>query len=90
MMKWIGAAMLVFMLTLGSAATEPAAAASLETAASKPDMKAARAGARRHVRHAQHYAYGPYHQPTYLDRPYYYAPAPNLALAFGFGFGPWW
>ena len=30
------------------------------------------------------------YQPTYLDRPYYYAPAPNFALAFGFGFGPWW
>ena len=93
MTKWIGAAILALSLIGGSAAKDPAAAASLEPAAARPGMRdTSSAHGRRHVRHHEHarYVYRPYVQPTYLDRPYYYAPAPNFALAFGFGFGPWW
>jgi hypothetical protein len=93
MTKWIGAAILALSLIGGSAAVDSAAAASLEQAAAKPDMRdAASVRGHRHVRHHAYarYVYRPYVQPTYLDRPYYYAPAPNFALAFGFGFGPWW
>ena len=92
MMKWIGAAVLALALLLGTAAMAPTVAASPETGAHKAHMrKPAIAGGRRHSRHRvrMHYAYGPY-GPHYLDRPYYYAPAPNFALVFGFGFGPWW
>jgi hypothetical protein len=91
MTKWIGAAILALSLIGGSASVGSAAAASLEPAAAKSDVHdAASARGRRHVRHPARYVYRPYVQPTYLDRPYYYAPAPNFALAFGFGFGPWW
>ncbi len=87
MFRSSGAVVLVLTLL---AVTGPAVAA--EATAQKPEMrKAAVAGGARHVRHRAdpRYAYGPY-GPHYLDRPYFYAPAPNLALAFGFGFGPWW
>jgi hypothetical protein len=92
MTKWIGAAIMALTLTVGGAAAiDPAVAASLQVTGQKPEMrKATEPGARRHTRHSLRYAHRPYDQPHYLDRPYYYAPAPNFALAFGFGFGPWW
>jgi hypothetical protein len=92
MTKWIGAAILALTLLSGGAATiDPAAAAPLQAAVQKPEMrKATDLSARRRARHDLRYAYRSYDRPHYLDRPYYYAPAPNFALAFGFGFGPWW
>jgi hypothetical protein len=92
MTKWIGAAALALTLQFaGAAATDSATAAPLRIAVQKPEMaKATDLSARRRVRHNPRYAYRPYERPHYLDRPYYYAPAPNFALAFGFGFGPWW
>jgi hypothetical protein len=93
MTKWIGAAIMALSLIGSSAAMDSAAAASLEPSAARPGMRdAASSRLRRHVGHHEYarYVYRPYYQPAYLDRPYYYAPAPNFALAFGFGFGPWW
>jgi hypothetical protein len=92
MAKWIGTAVVALALLFAGAATiDPAVAAPLQAAVQKPEMpKATDLGARRRVRHHLRYAYRPYDRPHYLDRPYYYAPAPNLALTFGFGFGPWW
>jgi hypothetical protein len=91
MTKWIGAAILALGLIGCGAAMDPVAAASQETMTAKPGMRdTAGAHGRRHARHHEYARYRSAYQPTYLDRPYYYAPAPNFALAFGFGFGPWW
>jgi hypothetical protein len=92
MTKRIGVAVLALTLTFGGAAAiDPAVAASSQVTGQKPEMrKATEPRTRHHTRHSTRYAYRRYDQPRYLDRPYYYAPAPNFALAFGFGFGPWW
>ncbi len=95
MTKWIGAAVLALTLMLvGSAATNPAAAAPLQAAVQKPgSMQATDLSARRRYRHDRRYGYRPYSRPFYYDRPSYYRPYPYDAPApfpFGFGFGPWW
>jgi hypothetical protein len=88
MVKWIGVAMLALGLTFGGLCVQSALAASGDATAKTIDHKAG--PVRHHVRRHPRYSYRSYVQPTYLDRPYYYEPAPNPALAFGFGFGPWW
>ena len=94
MTKWIGAAILALTLMLGgSAAIDPAAAAS-QAAVQKPESsQATDLGARRRYRHHDRYGYRPSYRPYYYDRPSYYRPYPYYAPApfpFGFGFGPWW
>jgi len=90
-MKSIGAAFLVFALVLGgSVAGNPAAAAPLQAAAQKQHIsKAVDFSARHRTRYHIRYAYRPYVRPYYLDRPYYYAPAPFVPFNFGYGLWPW-
>ena len=83
-----GAIILALTLFAGTIAAGPAAAVS---PVKKPEVyKVAVHGGSRHVRrHVQaRYVHGPY-GPHYLDRPYYYAPAPFFPL-LGLGYGPWW
>jgi hypothetical protein len=84
------------MLIAGGAANTSAAAVPLQENLQKPpSSKATDLTARRRTRHRQHYAYRlndqPYY-PTYYDRPYYYAPAPDVPFNFGYPLlpPPWW
>jgi hypothetical protein len=90
MTRWIGAAIMTFMLMFsGSAAISSAAASPLQTAAPKQrTAEAADFSARRHIPHHHRYVHRPYY-PYYYDRPYYYAPAPFFPF-LGLGYGPWW
>jgi hypothetical protein len=91
-MKWIAAIILALALTFaGSAAINPAIAASSPAALQKPQaQKATDLGARRLFR--SRYAYQPYYPPIYYDRPYYYAPGPFVPFNFGYPLlpPPWW
>jgi hypothetical protein len=90
MTKWIGAAALAITLMFACPASDSATAAPLRVAVQKPQAQAATEFSARHrVRHHPRYAYRRYYQPYYIDRPYYYAPAPFFPL-FGLGYGPLW
>jgi hypothetical protein len=87
---WIGAAALAVILMFACSAIGPATAAPLRAAVQKPQAsKTTELSARRHTRHYTRYAYRRYYQPYYIDRPYYYAPAPFFPF-FGLGYGPLW
>jgi hypothetical protein len=92
MTKLIAAFILALALTFaGSAAINPAIAASSTAALQKPRaQKATDLGARRLFRSG--YAYQPNYSPVYYDRPYYYAPAPFVPFNFGYPLlpPPWW
>jgi hypothetical protein len=92
----IGAAIVAATLALaGSAAIDPAAAASPKAGAGAAAASTSTdLGARRHDRHYRRYAYRPSYQPYYYGRPAYYRPYPYSApvpffLGFGFGPGGW-
>ena len=86
MTKWIGAAALAATLMFGCSAIDSAAAAPLRAAVQNPQTSNTNAfSARRRLRHHPRYA-----QTYYLDRPYYYAPAPFVPFNFGYGLWPWW
>jgi hypothetical protein len=90
MTKWIGAAALAVTLMFACPAIDLAAAAPLRAAVQKPQaQKATEFSARRRIRHHPRYANRRYYQPYYIDRPYYYAPAPFFPF-FGLGYGPLW
>jgi hypothetical protein len=90
MTKWIGAAALAITLIFACSAIGPATAAPLRAAVQKPQAQdATEFSARRHMQHYRRYAYRRYYQPYYIDRPYYYAPAPFFPF-FGLGYGPLW
>ena len=90
MTKWLGAAILIFILTGGAAATiRPAAAASISA---EGRLERARASRTQHLfPRRDRFAYGPEAQPRYYGRPIYYAPAPFVPLPplFGYGWEPW-
>jgi len=90
MTRWIAAAILTLTLMFGGpAAVDSAAASPAQNATHQPQAsKAEDMSARRRVRHDRHYADRPY-DPTYYDRPTYYAPAPFFPF-LGLGYGPWW
>ena len=95
MTSWIGAAMLALTLMFGGvAAINSAQAAPLRAMLQTPQSSdATDLSARRRIRPHTNYAYRPYVQPYYYDRPDYYRPYPYaLPVPFflGFGFGPWW
>ena len=94
MMSWIGAAMLALLMLGGIAAVNSADAAPLRTTLQTPQASdATDFSARRRTRPYTRYAYRPYVQPYYYDRPDYYLPYPYvLPVPFflGFGFGPRW
>ena len=93
MKRWIGAAALaVILMSSGPAAINAAAAEPTHAAVQKPQASdATDLSARRRVRRHIRYAYRPYEQPRYYDRPDYYRPYPYAVPFFlGFGFGPRW
>jgi hypothetical protein len=74
----------------GCSAIDSAAATPWRAAVQKPQTsKTTELGARRRIQRHAHFAYRQYYQPYYIDRPYYYAPAPFFPL-FGLGYGPLW
>ena len=88
MTRWIAAAALALMCG-GSVAVDSAAASPAQNATHQPQAsKAEDMSARHRVRHYRRYADRPY-DPTYYDRPTYYAPAPFFPF-LGLGYGPWW
>jgi hypothetical protein len=90
MRKWIGLAALAVTLMFACAAIEPATAAPLRAAVQNPQAQdATEFSAGRRLRHHTRYAHRRYYQPYYIDRPYYYAPAPFFPF-LGLGYGPWW
>ena len=93
MTKWIGMAVLALMLMTGGSAAIASAEPSQAAAQQQQTAKAPGSSARRRVlRHHDRYAYRSYdrpYEPTYYDRPTYYAPAPFFPF-LGIGYGPWW
>jgi hypothetical protein len=89
MTRSIGAAIVVLSLMAGGIPTASAAAAPLRATVQRPSSGVAELGARRRMPHYPRYAYRSFAQPYYLDRPYYYAPAPFVAFNFGYPIGPW-
>ena len=86
MTKRIGAAALAITLIFACSAIDSATASPLRTTVQKPQAsKTTEFSARHHPR----YAYRQHYQLYYIDRPYYYAPAPFFPL-FGLGYGPLW
>jgi hypothetical protein len=84
MTKSIGAAVVVLAFIFGDLIPiVSVAAAPLQATVRGPSSAAAEPGTRRRIRHYRTFA-----QPYYLDRPYYYAPAPFLAFNFGYPIGP--
>jgi hypothetical protein len=96
MTKWIGAAALAITLMLnGSGTIDSAAAAPRQAAVQNHRWKATDFSARHRTRHHARYGYRAYdrpYYPAYIDRPYYYAPAPFVPFNFGYPLlpGPWW
>jgi hypothetical protein len=94
----IGAAVIagVLMLALalaGSAAIDPAMAASPKADARAADVSPGDRSARHRYRPDIRYAYRRYDRPYYYDRPTYYRPYPYgvpVPFFLGFAFGPWW
>jgi len=87
MTRWIAAAALALTLMFGaSAAIDSAAASPAQNATHQP--QAVDLSARHRVPHYRYSADRPY-DPTYYDRPTYYAPAPFFPF-LGLGYGPWW
>ena len=88
---WIAGAVIAAGLTLfafpaiASSAAADSNAGRVVTDPSKPTGLSAR----RRIRYHTRYAYRRYYQPYYIDRPYYYAPAPFFPF-LGLGYGPWW
>lgn len=91
----IGAAVIAGVLALAApAAIDPAIAASPKADARAAEVsKPTGSGARHRYRSRARYAYRPYYQPYYYDRPIYYRPYPyDVPVPFflGVGFGPQW
>jgi hypothetical protein len=88
---WIAGAVMAAGLTLFAlpAMANSAAADSNAGRVVTHTPKPTDVGARRRIRHYTRYADRRYYQPYYIDRPYYYAPAPFFPF-LGLGYGPWW
>jgi hypothetical protein len=93
MMKWIRAGLLGVTSIVGSAAIDPAAAASSRANVQNPVMRHATDFSAKHrVRHHPRYVHQAYASPRYYDRPIYYVPAPFVPFNFGYPLlpPPWW
>jgi hypothetical protein len=91
MTKWIGiAALLLTLISGGSAVIDRAAATALPVAAHMPEARLATEwSARRRTPPHARYVYRRYEPPMYYERPYYYAPAPFVPFNYGYGLWPW-
>ena len=94
MTGWIAAVMLAATLLFAGAANDVVAAMPLQASVHQPvpdttDLSASRRRTRHHQRFVSRRYYPPYQPYSYIDRPYYYAPAPFVPFNFGYTV-PWW
>jgi hypothetical protein len=93
MTRWIGAAILALaLMSGGSSAIQPAAAATSQAEQKPETSKATNLSARHRARHPAQYADRADDRFYYYDRPTTYRPYPYVLPApffLGFGFGPW-